>query len=147
VGLPLLSTAILSKRIDLVKRATESRLLLTMVTSIAIGSFTAFFFTLHRYSVGTHGALVQIHPRWSPPGGFMLVTLLYAAGLVLQMWPIAASHLATALPGQDGLSIPQQVEETGLEDDGGLGHGDIETIAVLPPQGPIHSDGAREAVG
>jgi hypothetical protein len=103
VGLPLLAAAVLAKRIDLPKRATESRLLLTLLAVTSCASFAAFYFTLHRYAVGADAALIGFHPHWSPPGGVMIVNLLFLVGLVLLAWPIVASHLSSALPGQDSL--------------------------------------------
>jgi hypothetical protein len=101
VGLPLLATGILAKRLQLAKIPAESRLLLTLVSVTGFAGFLAFFFTLHRYAVGTSGPLFRIHPKWSPPGGFLFTCFVYLAGLVLLVWPILASHLGTALPGRD----------------------------------------------
>jgi hypothetical protein len=101
VGLPLLSSGILAKRLQFSKAPAESRLLLTLATVTGLAGFNAFFFTLHRYAVGAYGALIRIHPKWSPPGGFLFTCFVYLVGLTLILWPILASHLGTALPGRD----------------------------------------------
>jgi hypothetical protein len=101
VGLPLLATCILAKRLQISKAPAESRLLLTLVAVIGFAGFNSFFFTLHRYAVGEAGPLFRIHPKWSPPGGFLFTCFLFLIGLTLLVWPVLASHLSAALPDQD----------------------------------------------
>jgi hypothetical protein len=116
-GLPLLAAAILAKhepRRERVRNAV-TRLPVAVTASTLVLGFLMFYTTLRRYAVGTHGPLLLVHTKWTPPGTVVSAVLLYLVGAGLAALVVLKSRSAypPALPEgvEDGVEVTQSPAE------------------------------------
>lgn len=78
-GIPLMSASSLTRRLS-------PRWVIAMLIALGAGQVAAFWWTLHRYTVGELAPLFA-RPKWQPPGGSVLLIALYggAVGVFLVM--------------------------------------------------------------
>ena len=100
VGLPIVASALLRRR-EVPETPNVGRsLAITVVALLSASQFLAFYETLRRYAVGTHGALLGflLHPSWRPAIGVFPALALEALAtsalgylaFVLHQVPLAA---------------------------------------------------------
>jgi hypothetical protein len=88
VGVPILGGAAAGVGATLGPRAAI-RLTAWLAILLGVANFAAFWWMLLRYQVGVGRGLNALEGSWHPPGGSLLILVVYAVGLL--GWGVAAS--------------------------------------------------------
>jgi hypothetical protein len=88
VGVPILAGVAAGAGATLGPRAGV-RLSTWLAALLGVAQFAAFWWMLLRYQVGVGRGLNPLEGAWHPPGGSLLILVLYAVGLL--SWGVAAS--------------------------------------------------------
>jgi hypothetical protein len=88
VGVPILGGAAAGVGATLGPRAAL-RLTAWLTALLGVAHFAAFWWMLLRYQVGVGRGLNPLEGSWHPPGGSLLILVVYAVGLLA--WGVAAS--------------------------------------------------------
>lgn len=106
-------SVVLGERISL-SRHTQNRILVIVLTIVAVAQFQAFATALRRYATGLDsGWTALLHPAWSPPGGIALWLAVFAAALTVSAFSLVA--LGRSEPAPAGVDFAGQPLESGRE--------------------------------
>jgi hypothetical protein len=110
IGIPILAAFVLASS-ERARQLVQPRLLVALGGSLAIAHVLAFTQNLRRYTVGYNGALQYWkNPRWSPPLGPFLLTVIYSITIVVFVaWMLSLKRSrAQAVPRE----APEHPHET-----------------------------------
>ncbi|MEV7176301.1 DUF2142 domain-containing protein [Kitasatospora sp. NPDC093679] len=122
VGLPLLAATILSKRSPQ-GGLMRARLTLVIGSALAAAQLAAFFWALRRFTVGVEGHVIPMPAAWSPPGTWVLWTVVYALGSIGVVWLVAgqSDYRPPTVGDADGTGSASAVLSVTASPDAGVG--------------------------